>query len=280
MNWWKLSLLAVTLVAVGCDSDNDEISIEQAPLGVIFSLPSEAIVPSPPYTGTENLSVTFNRATGLGEMQLSLYPPALTGDITTQPDSRRTWTWHDVEFDEALGCYFWMIDGVRLGRWANLDDERIFERRPVIVTIPSAMERRYAVGFAGTVTSTNSNVIASGTVIFALPSDSSFNPLDPAGTFDQNEAIGIVLAQRDDDFLDLSAPYRATYLPVDEQILVVAIQDTNEDMYYSPADDWWGTYEIDGEFAAVFSRLDTGEKDNPFDFGVAVFLGPPVGAGQ
>ena len=65
MRWWKLSLLLLAVLAFGCDSDNDEIVVEEAPLGVVFSLPAPGILPSPPYTGTENLTATFKLCKGV-----------------------------------------------------------------------------------------------------------------------------------------------------------------------------------------------------------------------
>jgi hypothetical protein len=247
-------------------------------LGVVFSYPPRVLpVPYTPYTGTQSLSATFNRATGEYEMQFSIYPPTTSGGITTNPESRRTWTWRDVLFEEEKGAYFWLIDGVKLGRWVNVDiDDRVFLRQPIVVRIPSSNDRQAAVGFAGTVWSPNPNVISSGTLVFTLPIDSGFNPLDPAGTFDPSTALGVFVAARGDDFVDFVAGYRASFLPVDTQVLVIAIQDTNEDLYYSPADDWWGMYEPNGEFDAAWCRLDTGEKDSQFNSGVNVDLRPPV----
>jgi hypothetical protein len=276
MRWWNLSLLFVAVLAAGCGSDNDEVIVEEAPLGLVFSLPSAEELPTP-YTGNTNLSATFNRATGLHEMQFSIFPTTTSGDLTTNPDSRRTWTWRDVLLEEEKGTYFWLIDGVNLGRWVNIDEtNRVFLRQPIVIRIPSSTERRPGVGFAGSVSSTNPNVVASGTLVFALPIDSGFNPLDPATTFDPSTALGIFDAARGDDFVDLDANYRATLMPVDMLVLVVAVKDTNKDLYYSPADDWWGMHEVDGEFTAVFARLDTGEKDSLFNSGVGIVLRPPV----
>jgi hypothetical protein len=264
------------VLAFGCGSDNDEVIVEEAPLGLVFSLPTAEALPTP-YTGSTNLSATFNRATGLHEMQFSIFPTTTSGDLTTNPDSRRTWTWRDVLFEEEKGAYFWLIDGVKLGRFVNVDQtDRVFVRQPIVIRIPSSTDRQPAVGFAGTVSSNNPNILASGTLVFALPIDSGFNPLDPAGTFDPTTALGISAASRSDDFVDLDANYRASLMPVDTLVLVVAVQDTNNDLYYSPADDWWGMHEVDGEFTAVFARLNTGEKDSLFNSGVSVVLRPPV----
>lgn len=274
MRWWKLGLLGLLVLSVGCSSNDDGVEVEESPLGVIFSAPPADQLPSP-YDETESISATFNRATGLHEMQFSLFPPAVTGDITTHPDSRRTWTWRDVQFEPSKGAYFWLIDGVYLGRWVNLANDRVFAREPVMVRIPSSRDRDSAVGFAGSVHSPNSNVLATGTLVFALPIDSGFNPLDPAGTFDPTTATGVAIAFRADDYVDLNAGFRASLLPEDTLYIVVAVKDTNDDLHYSPADDWWGMYR-EGDTDSVWSRLDTGEKDNPFNFGVTITLGPPV----
>lgn len=276
MRWWKLSLVLVTVLAVGCGNDNDEVVLEESPLGLVFSFPAPGVLPSP-YSGVEPLSATFNRSTGMHEMQFSIFPATTTGDITTNAESRRTWTWQDVLFEPEKGAYFWLIDGVNLGRFVNIDDtDRVFMRQPIVVRIPSSVDRQSAVGFAGQVSSNNPNVIAAGTLVFALPIDSGFNPLDPASTFDPSTALGVFAATRNDDFVDLDASYRATLMPVDTLVLVVAVQDTNNDLYYSPADDWWGMHEVDTEFTAVFARLDTGEKDSLFNSGVGIVLRAPV----
>jgi hypothetical protein len=271
----SLALIALVFLFVGCDESNDEVVIEQAPLGVDVTVPAD--LPSPYSGDQEPLSVTFNRATGVDEMQVSLFPNTNTGAFTpNSQESRRTWTWWNVEFDPTDGCYFWLIDGVTMGRFVNLLDDRVFLRTPLIVRIPSSPDRKPAVGFQGQVSSLSANVIASGTIVFALPVDSGFNPLDPGATFDPTDAVGIALATRSDDFLEEDAPYRATMLPIDTEFIVVAVSDTNNDLNYSPYDDWWGTYEVDGESVSAWAREDTGEKDSRYNFGVSINLRAPT----
>ena len=268
--------LILGIALVGCGSSNDEAVVEEAPLNVIFTFPSAETLPTPPMTGLTNLSVTFNRSATRAGIEFSTFPTTTAGAIETNPESRKTWTWRDVDLDSDDGCYFWLIDGTRMGRYVNLaNGDRAFLRIPLVVRIPSSVDRQPAVGFSGKVQSLNQNVLASGTVIFVLPIDSGFNPLDP-GTFDASTAIGIALAARSDDFVEEDATFRATLLPVDTQVLVVAVQDTNNDLHYSPIDDWWGMYTVDGEFSAAWARLDTGEKDSQFNEGVDIVLQVPV----
>ena len=265
----------LVLAVSGCGSSNDEPNLIVSPLGVVSTLPWD--LPSPPYAGTWPLGVVFTRATGLHEMQVSLFPPTDTGSFTPNSETLRLWTWNDVQFDPDDGCYFWLIDGVKLGRYQNLlDGTRVFKREPIMVRIPSSRDRFPSVGFSGFVTSINPNVFASGTILFILPADSTtFNPLDP-GSFDPDEATAIAVAERGDEFVQLRAPYRATMLPQDVAYIVVGITDTNDDLYYSPLDDWWGMYEDDGGLATVISRMDTGDKDSPFNVAVHLILRAPA----
>ena len=100
------------------------------------------------------------------------------------------------------------------------------------------------------------------------------NAMVPAVT---TGSADVALAYRTDDFVDLFANYRSSLMPLDTQVLPIAVKDTNGDMEYSPIHDWWGMYEPGGEFSGVFCREDTGEKDSLFNSGVEIFLRPPVG---
>ena len=273
----KLIALAagLALVVSGCGSSNDEPSVVEPPLGVMSTFPLD--LPSP-YDDTLPVAVTFTRTTGLHEMQVSLFPVTATGSFTPNTETHRVWTWHDIEFDPADGCYFWLIDGVKLGRYHNLTEEKkIFLREPVMVRIPSSRDRFASVGFAGTVESLNPNIIASGTIMFFMPAaTTTFNPLDP-GTFDPEETTGIAVASRRDDFPELPAAFSATMMPVDTAYIVLAITDTNNDLYYNPLDDWWGMYEDDAGLATVVTKMNTGEKDSLYNASIHITLQAPAG---
>jgi len=267
--------VGLALNLVSCGSSNDEITVDEPPLKVVLTFPLD--LPSP-FVGPESIAVSFNRATGLHEMQASIFPPTASGSYAPNSETHTTWTWHDIEFDAAAGCYFWLIDGVKLGRFhVLLNEDRVFLREPVVVRIPSSVDRFPGVGFSGRVESLNPNVIASGAVVFIMPSaTTTFNPLDP-GTFNPDEATAIDVAIRGDDFPEQPAAYRATMLPVGIAYVVVAIKDTNNDLHYSPVDDWWGIYEDAGGPASILSQADTGEKDSLFNFVVNITLQAPSG---
>jgi hypothetical protein len=271
----KLIALAagLALAVSGCGSNNDEPSVIEPPLGVLYIFPLD--LPSP-YDSPLPVAVTFNRATGLHEMQVSLFPVIDTGSFQPNSSTHQVWTWHDIQFDQADGCYFWLIDGVKLGRYHNLTEEKkIFLREPVVIRIPSSLDRFASVGFAGRVESLNPNVIASGTILFVMPAaTTTFNPLEP-GSFDPGEATAIAVANRYDDFPELPAPYSATMLPTNTAFIVVAITDTNNDLLYSPLDDWWGMYEDDAGLAAVVSAMNTGEKDSLYNPAANIVLQAP-----
>jgi hypothetical protein len=268
--------LGLALALAGCGSSNDEVTVDEPPLGVILTFPLDLAALGSPFVGPQPVAVTFTRATGLHEMQASIFPPTTSGTYAPNTSTRTTWTWHDIEFDAADGCYFWLIDGVNLGHFQILlNEDRVFLREPRVVRIPSSVDRFPGVGFSGSVTSFNPNVIASGTIVFIMPSaTTTFNPLDP-GTFNPDEATGIDVAFRADDFVELKAAYRASMLPVGTAYIAVAIKDTNDDLHYNPLDDWWGMYEDAGGLASILAQADTGQKDSLFNFGVNMTLRAP-----
>jgi hypothetical protein len=64
-------------------------------------------------------------------------------------------------------------------------------------------------------------------------------------------------------------------LPTNTAFIVVAITDTNNDLLYSPLDDWWGMYEDDAGLAAVVSAMNTGEKDSLYNPAANIVLQAP-----
>lgn len=273
---FALAVMLSTALA-GCGDSNDDIQVEDPPLGIVATFPVDLADRENPPSGPTDLSVTFNRGTGVHEMQTSIYPPTASGAFTPTSSTRRSWTWFDVELDPAQGCYHWLIDGVLLGRYTfDADDRRVFVREPRVVRVASSTDRLPAVGFEGKVVSLNANVQATGTIVFVMPSASTtFNPLEPEG-FDPSEATAVCVATRGDDFIEEPAQYTATMLVIDRAYIAVAIKDTNDDLIYNPADDWWGYYEDLGGLADILSKQDTGEKDSGYRGNVDITLRAPA----
>lgn len=269
----------LALVAGGCDESNDEIRVLEPPLGMqeTPTFPVDLADLEEPFTGPTDLTAYFNRAAGLHEMRVSIFPTTLSGPFTPNSESRRNWTWHDVQLEAPAGCYHWLIDGVNLGRYAlGPLNESVFVREPVVVRIPSATDRLPTVGFGGQVVSTVPTLIASGALVFVLPTaTTTFNPLEPWG-FDPTEAVAVVAAARNDDFVDQPAFYTVSMLVVDRSYLAVAIKDTNRDLYYNPADDWWGYFEDEGGIGNILSKQDTGEKDSDYIADAEIVLRVPM----
>ena len=272
--WLRPLLGLVCLLApLGCD-DEDEQGIVLPPVEIRRTFPVDQADLRP--LSPLDLAVTLTRGTGPGDIQMGLYPEPPSVGAITRSNSGRNWAWLDASFSESDSCYFWLIDGFRLGYFTNLvNGDRVFVRKPELVRIRSSAEREFIVGFAGRITSLNPNVLATGAVVFALPLDSGFNPLEP-GTFDATKAVGLAVASRGDDFVDLPAFYTARFLPMGTGFQVVAIKDTNEDTHYSPIDDWWGVHEVDGEPATVFAHADTKDKGSLFNESVNIFLQAPA----
>ncbi|RKZ18410.1 hypothetical protein DRQ53_00725 [bacterium] len=268
--------LGLAVLSTGCGQDNDVVVVDEPPLRVSVAFPVD--LPTP-YRAPAAISVTFNRPAGHDEIEVSIFPLIATGEFAPNNSaSGRAWTWKDVQFDPADGCYFWLIDGVNLGRYYDaINGDTVFLREPVMIRIPSSLDRLPSVGFGGSVTSFKAAVIASGTLLFTLPLDSGFNALDP-GTFNPDTALAIAVAGRGDDNMELPGFFNMTMLPDNTPYIVVAVKDTNNDLAYTPLDDWWGVWKIDGSVAVVRTAENTGEKDSPYNAAIDIVLEAPVPA--
>ena len=70
---------------------------------------------------------------------------------------------------------------------------------------------------------------------------------------------------------------RRNVLRVATAYIVLAITDTNNDLYYNPLDDWWGMYEDDAGLATVVTKMNTGEKDSLYNASIHITLQAPAG---
>ena len=227
LRWIVLASLATGLVA--CGTDNDEVQIVPPPLLVRSTRPVSGVTG---YTGDDarTLSVDFDRSPGAGNVIMSLFPmPASAGNYGPT-GSGRNWTWFDLDLSPDDGAYAWLIDGYRMPR-------------PLVVHFASG-DRLLLSGFSGTVESLDPEAVEpEGTVLFALPVDAPFNPLDPSTFVDVRPLARAVTLAVDLDPLDEGpATHRFYFMEIGVGSVVVAVKDTNDDLVYDPNSDWWGFY--------------------------------------
>lgn len=232
------ALLIGLIATVGCDESNDEITLVTPPLGIRSTFPVDADSSNAPidFHGVVSLTVVFDRETTSTLIGQRIYPqPATDGTLGTV--DRRSWTLHDLELTPATGTYYWMIDGVNMNE-------------PFVLRVRTEFRHPFG-GFDGTITSPNpARVDASGTVVFALPVDTDFNVLEP-WTFVDTSPVGLAVALNNDFDEDDDAEYEMRFLEFAEPFIIVAVLDTNNDLLYDPATDWWGYYAVDGSIAPV-----------------------------
>lgn len=246
--------------SVGCGSDNDDVLTVVPPLAVRSIFPSSGVTG---FVGEEALSVTFDRPAPTGSLTMALYPaPAHLG--TYGPTgSGRNWAWQGAAFTAEDGAYAWMIDGFEMVQ-------------PVVIHFASG-DREVLVGFDGIVQSQNPTTVPpQGTMLFALPDDAGFNPLDPATFLEARpRALSAAVAIDPDPVLDGPAEHRFPFLQYGRGYIVVGVKDTNNDLVYDPTTDWWGYYRSSTSLAAeiVFA---VALFDSTYNGQVDIFLQPPV----
>lgn len=256
-------LLTLIVVATGfaaCGSDDDDVLTVEPPLNVRSITPDSGATN---FVGSQDLSVTFDRSPGEGNVIMELFPrPAVVGSYGPT-GSGRNWTWFDVEFTVEDGGYAWLIDAFLMPR-------------PLVIHFASG-DRLQLTGFAGAVLSSNPTLVTpDGTVLFALSDDAGFSPIDPS-TFSTARAgaQSVTLARTLDPLRPDLAQHQFFFMEDGRSSVVVAIKDTNNDLVYDPLSDWWGYYrtgiglEIEYAFAAPWT-------DEEYNLDVTVTLGPPA----
>lgn len=257
----KLVLVAVLCAALtGCGSDNDDVLTVVPPLVVRSIFPESGVTD---FTGEIALSVTFDRPAPVGEVIMELYPrPAQAGSYGPT-GSGRNWAWEGAFFAPEDGAYAWVIDGLAM-------------RQPVVIHFASGL-RIDLVGFNGRVTSQNPDQVApEGALLFALPDDAGFNPLDPASFLEAKpRALSVAVSIDLDPVLVGPAEHRFRFMQNGRGYVVVAVKDTNNDLIYDPTSDWWGYHQSGTSLAAeiVFAAA---FADTAYNGRVDVTLRPPV----
>lgn len=255
-----LVLLALMGTALtGCGSDNDDALTVVPPLVVRSIFPESGVMD---FTGEIALSVTFDRPAPVGEVIMELHPrPAQAGSYGPT-GSGRNWAWEGAFFAPEDGAYAWVIDGLAM-------------RQPLVVNFASG-DRIDWVGFTGRVLSQNASVVTpDGALVFALPDDAGFNPLDPVTFLEAKpKALSAVVSVDLDPVLDGPAWHRFRFMQFSRGYVVVAVKDTNNDLIYDPTSDWWGYHQSSTSLAAeiVFAEA---FADTSFNGRVDITLRPP-----
>ncbi len=255
-----LALIGVVTGFTACGSDNDELLTVEPPLYVRSITPDSGATN---FVGSQDLSVTFDRAPGVGNVIMELFPmPTVVGSYGPT-GSGRNWTWFDVECEAADGGYAWLIDGFLMPE-------------PLVIHFASG-DRLQLTGFAGAVLSSDpAQVTPDGAVVFALADDAGFNPLDPSTFLTARAgAQSVTLARRLDALRPDLAQHQFFFMEKDRSSVVVAIKDTNNDLVYDPRSDWWGFYRTGNgsEIAIAFSEF---WQDEEYNLDVTITLGPPA----
>lgn len=259
-----LVVLALGAALTGCGSDNDEFQTVTPPL-VIRSIYPDTNIRD--FVGEQDLSVTFDRAPGVGNVIMRLYPtPAQLGEYGPT-GSGRNWAWSDVLLTSDDGAYSWLIDAYLMPQ-------------PVVIHFASG-ERFQLVGYSGSLESADpAQVVPEGTLVFALPPDSPFNPLDPATFLEaQPLARAVAVAVDLDLLLDGPATHQFTYMEHGLGSIVVAVKDTNNDLVYDPTSDWWGYHRASSSLAPeiVYAAL-FGNREEDYNADVSIRIAPPATA--
>lgn len=221
--------LALTLFLQGasCDSSNDRSEAQLAALEILETFPAAAVdVRTPP--GVQTVSVTFNRPPVFAPVfQMAPEPPS--AGTPTPSVTGRIWSWPALDLRLDDGAYYWLIDAPEL------------DQPFVVPIVMSGSGRLPRVGFAGTIASADTNLVQpQGTIVFAIDTDTGFNPLDPA-SFLGTSPHGLALASGRNIRGD--AQYILEYMEIGRSVLAVAIVDSDGDQVYDPTRDWWGFYE-------------------------------------
>lgn len=255
-----LALLVMTTGMAACGSDNDEVLTVDPPLIVRSIFPDSGVTN---FVGSQDLSVTFDRAPGEGNVVMELFPmPAVAGEYGPT-GSGRNWTWFDVDFTVDDGGYAWLVDAFRMPE-------------PVVIHFASG-DRLTLTGYGGAVLSSSPTLVTpDGTVLFALDDDAGFSPLDPS-TFATARAgtQSVTVARRLDPLRPDLATHQFFFMEEGRSAVVVAIKDTNGDLVYDPMSDWWGYYRTGNglEIAYAFAARWT---DIEYNLDVTITLVPPA----
>jgi hypothetical protein len=256
-----LAFVASFASGSGCDS-NDVGGVVLPPLRIRSTFPVDEVrlFEAGQDSILFNLSVVFVRRSNRSDVVFRLFPSPLSSGLVApsglDPEAGRNWTWNDVWFSTAQGAYFWLIDGPDVPF-------------PKVVRLVTGSIVGSSVGFSGTLTSSNAATLPlDGALVFALPTTSGFNPLDPA-SFNIIEPAAV--AEIDSVGLAGERPFHTSYMPFLMPYYVVAILDINDDAVYDPTVDAWGYREDPGGgpeaiLTDVPPLLDANEYRSDVDF--------------
>lgn len=214
--------LAVALSLVACSDDFRDDPLP-APLAVRVAFPAEgAVVPPEPPVG---VSITFTRPlSSLGEVRLSLVPPADSGTVVLSPTGR-TVTWEGVRPDAPL-------------QHLLLDSRSM--RQPFVLAWRTSGDIEVG-AVTGVVRTPDLRYPAESAVVFALGADSGFNAADPRSFVRADPtAVGVGTWSPDQEPGEVPVTLRLPALG--DQFHLVAILDTNRDLIYDPTEDWNGIH--------------------------------------
>ena len=219
-----LALLGSLVAGVGCE-DAFKSGIIPPPIRWTFAIPSDSVAVQ---TTGFPLSIDFNRELSLSEIQLRVVPAPLEMSTPRLTSSRRNITVDRIVLDPSANSQYLLISG------SNLVNTQI---------LWWPVGPRDGGFFQGAISSSDpSRTPFDEVMIFAIPSNQPFNPLEPHGFVDLNprsiSQLVVINAG------DTEHSYAMTRLPTRSKYFVIAIVDSNRDGLYDPARDWWGYHGI------------------------------------
>ena len=139
-------------------------------------------------------------------------------------------------------------------------------------------DRLPLMGFSGFVETIDpAQVSPEGTVLFALPGSTPFNPSDPATLLEALPgALSAAMALIQNPTGSGPAQHRFEFMEPDRGFVVVGVKDTNGDLVYDPTSDWWGFYPNADGTGAEFVFAHT-PADAEYEADVSFTLRPPAG---
>jgi len=220
----SLCLGGATLLSVASCSEDEGNEQKPRPVLLRETIPSDSLE-FPKDELIPTLSLRFNRPVQFSEVTINIYPEPAQSSELMRSSTGHTLFFNDLKFSTLMDRHYLWIDGP---------------------TMPAPEMRiwfdgsgKTAVVLGSVIPSQPNQVREAGAVVYLLPLDTGYVPAEPE-TF--ADARPLAIAQLYWDAILLEFSYRFPGLPDNVAYFAVAIVDTNDDGFYDPAADLWGSY--------------------------------------
>ena len=245
-----------TLAVSACNEETFAPAVEPLPVILRSSTPPDSSYGSFE-PGPIAWTATLNRPVSAHEVRENWIFPAPPATGLLELDGRRVVRWNDVVIDAGLRQATWLMDGPSF-------------RAPIVIRIHPGDPDPHAGIIEGRIEIDTPRPTPENAVLFVL----SFALLDAEMPEGQRRILGlpIVAAHRlgpADPSEQLNplptSAYRLAALERGADYLLVAIEDTNDDGYYTVGVDWWGyprqngTADVPRPVRALAPELDEGQ---------------------